>query len=67
MSFVGLSLFATTFSMPPNKKVTGILIGLCENQQSEPSANHISMHSEGTKSFSVAGQPENRNIMAVIK
>ena len=45
----------------------GILIGLGENQQLEPSADHISMHSEGTKSFSVAGQPENRNIMAVIK
>ena len=67
MSFVGLSLFATTFSIRPNKKVMGILIGLGENQQLEPSADHISMHSEGTKSFSVAGQPENRNIMAVIK
>ena len=67
MSFVGLSLIAATFAMPPRKKVTGILIGLGENQQLEPSADHISMHSEGTKSFSVAGQPENRNIMAVIK
>ena len=67
MSFVGLSLFATTFSMPPNKKVTGILIGLCENQQSEPSADHISMHSEGTESSGEAGHLENKNIMAAIE
>ena len=53
--------------MPPRKKFTGILIGLGENQRSKPSANHISMHSEGTESSGEVGQPKNRNIMVAIE
>ena len=53
--------------MPPRKKFTGILTGLGENQRSKPSANHISMHSEGTESSGEVGQPENRNIMVAIE
>jgi len=38
-----------------------------ENHQSEPSANHISMHFKGTKSSGEADHPENRNIMSAIE
>ena len=36
--------------MPPRKKVTGILANLGENQRAKLSVDHISMHTEGTKS-----------------
>ena len=58
---------AVTFSIPPRKKVMGILTGVGENHRSEPSADHISMRSKGIKSPGKAGHPENRNIMAAIK
>ena len=38
-----------------------------ENHRSKPTANHISMHSEGTKSLGEAGHHENRGIMAAIE
>jgi len=59
--------FAITFSMPPRKKATGILTSVGEHHQLEPSANHVSMHSEGTESSSEAGHLENKNIMAAIE
>ena len=59
--------FAITFSMPPRKKAMGILIGVGKNHRSEPRADHLSMHFEGTKSSGEAGHPENKNIMAAIE
>ena len=59
--------FAITFSMPPRKKAIGILTSVGENHRSKPSADHLSMHSEGTESFGEAGHPKNRNIMAAIE
>nr|POF08006.1 hypothetical protein CFP56_55320 [Quercus suber] len=53
--------------MPPRKKAMGILTGVGENHLSEPSANHISMHSEGIESSSKASHHENRNTMAIIE
>ena len=53
--------------MPPRKKVTRILTSVGENHRPEPSADHISKHSEGTESSGEAGHPENRNIMAAIE
>ena len=47
--------------------VTGALIGVGENHQSEPSANHISMHSEGAESSGETSHRETRGIMAAIK
>ena len=47
--------------------VTGALIGVGENHQSEPSVNHMSMHSEGTKSSGETSHHETRGIMAAIK
>lgn len=62
-----IPLFAITFSMPPRKKAMGILTGVGENHQSEPSADHLSMHFEGTESSGEAGHPKIRNIMAAIE
>nr|POE89448.1 hypothetical protein CFP56_01804 [Quercus suber] len=54
--------------MPPRKKmVTRTLIGMGENHRSEPSADHISMHSKGAKSSGEAGHRETRGIMAAIE
>ena len=53
--------------MPPKKKVIGILTGVGENHQLEPSTDHLSMHSEGTKSSCEAGHHERVSIMAAIK
>ena len=53
--------------MPSRKKVTGVLIGVGENHLLEPSPNHISMYSEGTKSSRKASHPKNRNIIAAIE
>ena len=53
--------------MPPRKKVTGVLTGVGENHRSEPSANHISMYFEGTKSSREASRPKDRNIIAAIE
>ena len=53
--------------MPPRKKVTRILTSVGENHRPEPSADHISKHSEGTESSGEAGHLENRNIMAAIE
>nr|POE75237.1 hypothetical protein CFP56_14272 [Quercus suber] len=53
--------------MPPRKKVTGVLTGVGENHRLKPSANHISMHSEGTKSSKEVSHTKNRNIMAAIE
>ena len=47
--------------MPPRKKVTGIQTGVGENHRLEPSADHISMHFEGTNSYGKDGYPENKN------
>jgi len=47
--------------MPPRKKVTGILTSVGENHRLEPSADHISMHFEGTNSSGEDGYPENKN------
>ena len=59
--------FVVTFSMPPRKKVTRVLTSVGENHRPEPSANHISVHYEGTKSSGDASHPKNRNIMAAIE
>ena len=62
------SLFVVTFSMPLRKKVvTGILIGVGENHQLEPSIDHISMHSEGAESSSGTTHRESREMMAAIE
>ena len=53
--------------MPPRKKGTGAPVGSSEDQQVEPSADHISIHTEGTESSGEASQPENRNIMTAIE
>ena len=53
--------------MPPKKKVIGILTGVGENHQLEPSIDHLSMHSEGTNSSCKAGHHERVSIMAAIK
>ena len=47
--------------------VTGTLIGVVENHRSEPSADHISMHSEGAESSEETGRHETRGIMAAIE
>ena len=47
--------------------VTGMLTGMDENHRSEPSANHISMHSKGVESFGKTSHYETRGIMAAIK
>ena len=68
MCFAGLyTFFFVTFSMPPKKKVIGILTGVGKNHQSEPSTDHISMHSEGRKSSCEAGHHESMSIMAAIE
>ena len=46
--------------MPPRKKNTGAQASLGENQQVEPSVDHVSMHTEGTKSSEEVRQPQNR-------
>nr|POE59759.1 hypothetical protein CFP56_61796 [Quercus suber] len=54
--------------MPLRKKmVIGTLIGVGENHWSEPSADHISMHSEGVESSGETGRRETRGIMAAIE
>ena len=54
--------------MPPRKKmVTRKLIGVGENHLSKPSADHISMHSEGAESFGETGCRETRGIIAAIE
>ena len=47
--------------------VTGALIGVGENHQSEPSANHISMHSEGAESSGETSRRETKGIMVPSK
>ena len=62
------SLFVVTFSMPLRKKVvTGILIGVGENHRSEPSTDHISMHSEGAESSDGTTHRESMEMMAAIE
>ena len=53
--------------MPPREKVTGILIGVGENHQLEPSTDRISMHFKGTESSGEAGHHESVSIMAAIE
>ena len=52
--------------MPSRKKVTIVPVGLGENKQG-PSVEHMSMHTEGTKSFGEASQLENKNIVIAIE
>ena len=47
--------------------VTRILIGMGENHRLEPSTDHISMHSEGTKSSGGPIHRESREMMATIE
>ena len=47
--------------------VIGILTGMGENHRSEPSTDHISMHSKGTESLGEAGHHETREIMVAIE
>ena len=53
--------------MPPRKKAIGILASVRENHWSEPSVDHLSMHSEGTKASGEASHSGNRNIMVAIE
>ena len=54
--------------MPSRKKVvTRILVGVGENHRSEPSTDHVSMHSEGAESSGESGRHETRGIMATIE
>ena len=62
-----IPLFVVIFSMPPKKKVTGILSCVGENHRSKPNTDHISMHSEGTESSGEVGHYESRSIMAAIE
>ena len=51
--------------MPLRKKVvTGTLAMVDENHQSEPSADHMSMHSEGIGSSGETAHCESRVMMA---
>nr|POF05814.1 hypothetical protein CFP56_47480 [Quercus suber] len=53
--------------MLPRKKATGVLTSVNENHWPEPSADQMSMHSEGTESSGEAGHSKNGSFMAVIK
>ena len=54
--------------MPPRKKVgTSVPTGVGENHRSEPSTDHISMHSEGTRSSGGTAHHESREMMAAIE
>nr|POF02698.1 hypothetical protein CFP56_04934 [Quercus suber] len=54
--------------MPSRKKMaTRTLIRMGENHQSEPSVDHISMHSEGAESSKETGHHETRGIIVAIE
>ena len=54
--------------MPLRKKlVTGILTGVGENHWSEPSTDHISMHSEGIGSSGGIVYRKSREMMVAIE
>ena len=54
--------------MPLRKKVvTGTLAMVDENHQSEPSADHMSMHSEGVRSSGETAHRESRVMMIAIE
>ena len=54
--------------MPPRKKVViGILTSVGENHWSEPSIDHVSMHSGGVESLGGITHRETKGIMAAIE
>ena len=61
-------LLVVTLSMPLRKKVgTRVPTGVGENHRSEPSTDHVSMHSEGAESLRESGRCETMGIMATIE